>query len=43
MVAKSNETLIRGSKIDYFESLQRSGFKLENPNVRSDSCGCGGH
>jgi iron-sulfur cluster assembly protein len=43
MVAKSNETLIRGSKIDYFESLQRSGFKIENPNVRSGSCGCGGH
>jgi iron-sulfur cluster assembly protein len=43
MVAKAHETLIRGSKIDYFESLQRSGFKFENPNVHVEACGCGGH
>ena len=43
MVEKSNENLIRGSKIDYFESLQRSGFKFENPNVHVEACGCGGH
>lgn len=43
MVAKTHETLIRGSKIDYFESLQRSGFKIENPNVHAEACGCGGH
>lgn len=43
MVEKTNETLIRGSKIDYFESLQRSGFKIENPNVHAEACGCGGH
>ena len=43
MVEKDNETLIRGSKIDYFESLQRSGFKIENPNVHVEACGCGGH
>jgi iron-sulfur cluster assembly protein len=43
MVDKSNEELIRGSKIDYHESLQRSGFKIENPNVHAEACGCGGH
>lgn len=29
-----------GSEIDYIESLQSSGFKVSNPNVRS-ACGCG--
>jgi len=43
VVEGANADLIRGSKIDYFESVQRSGFKIENPNIRSDSCGCGGH
>jgi Fe-S cluster assembly iron-binding protein IscA len=43
MVEKSNESLIRGSKIDYFETVQRSGFKIENPNVQTQACGCGGH
>jgi len=43
LVAKQNAELIRGSKIDYYESVQRTGFKIENPNVRSDSCGCGAH
>ncbi len=43
MVEKGNADLIRGSKIDYFDSLQRTGFKIENPNVRAEGCGCGGH
>jgi iron-sulfur cluster assembly protein len=43
MVEKNNEVLIRGSKIDYFENVQRSGFKIENPNVHVEACGCGGH
>lgn len=29
-----------GSEIDYIDSLNASGFKISNPNVRS-SCGCG--
>lgn len=29
-----------GSEIDYIDSLQNSGFKVTNPNVRT-SCGCG--
>ena len=31
---------IKGSKIDYVDSLQGSGFKIVNPNAKS-SCGCG--
>ncbi|HYB06690.1 MAG TPA: iron-sulfur cluster assembly accessory protein [Nitrososphaerales archaeon] len=43
MAARSNADLLRGSKIDFVESLQRTGFKIENPNVHAEACGCGGH
>ena len=32
--------LVSGSVIDYQESLQGAGFKVENPNVVA-ACGCG--
>jgi len=41
MVDARNAGLIRGSKIDFHESLQRTGFKIENPNVHTEACGCG--
>lgn len=31
---------LNGTKIDYLESLEGSGFKFENPNVKT-TCGCG--
>jgi iron-sulfur cluster insertion protein len=31
---------LAGTEIDYVESLQGSGFKFSNPNVKS-TCGCG--
>jgi iron-sulfur cluster assembly accessory protein len=31
---------LKGSEIDYQDSLQGSGFKIKNPNVHS-TCGCG--
>ena len=31
---------LMGTEIDYVESLQGSGFKFSNPNVKS-TCGCG--
>ena len=31
---------LQGSKIDFLEGLQESGFKIDNPNAAS-SCGCG--
>jgi iron-sulfur cluster assembly protein len=43
MAGKADADLIRGSKIDFIESLQRTGFKIENPNVHAEVCGCGGH
>ena len=31
---------LQGAEIDYLETIQESGFKIENPNAVS-SCGCG--
>jgi iron-sulfur cluster assembly protein len=42
MIDEKNADLVRGSKIDYYETFQRSGFKIENPNVHAEACGCGG-
>ena len=33
-------TLLKGSKIDYLNTLNDSGFKISNPNA-SNTCGCG--
>ena len=30
----------RGASVDYLETIQESGFKIDNPNAVS-SCGCG--
>jgi iron-sulfur cluster assembly protein len=43
VVGQAEADIIRGSKIDFIESLQRTGFKIENPNVHAEACGCGGH
>jgi iron-sulfur cluster assembly protein len=31
---------LKGASVDYLETIQESGFKIENPNV-SSACGCG--
>ncbi len=31
---------VRGAVVDYVESLQGAGFKVENPNIVA-ACGCG--
>jgi|ERR1051325_9140052 iron-sulfur cluster assembly accessory protein len=31
---------LKGSTIDYVESIQGSGFRIQNPNAKT-SCGCG--
>jgi iron-sulfur cluster assembly accessory protein len=33
-------SFLKGSVVDYVDSLQGSGFKIQNPNVHS-TCGCG--
>ena len=43
MASQADAEMLRGSKIDFVESLQNTGFKLENPNVHAEACGCGGH
>ena len=43
MAAKADAEMLRGSKIDFIDSLQKTGFKIENPNVHAEACGCGGH
>jgi len=40
---KNNVDILKGSKIDYSETVQRRGFKIINPNVQAGGCGCGGH
>lgn len=43
-VDKGSLENIRGIEIDYVTSLERSGFKISNPNAKSGGgCGCGGH
>jgi len=40
LVDKLSLIYLRGSKIDFVENLQTSGFQIDNPNAAS-SCGCG--
>ena len=40
LVDKESLEFVSGSIIDYQESLQGAGFKVENPNVVA-ACGCG--
>ena len=39
-VDKYMMTMLKGSRIDYIDSLQGAGFKINNPNAKS-TCGCG--
>jgi iron-sulfur cluster assembly protein len=40
LVDSASLPYVKGSVIDYQESLQGAGFKVENPNVVA-ACGCG--
>jgi iron-sulfur cluster assembly protein len=40
LVDRKSFLYLRGTELDYSESLMDSGFKLNNPNVKR-SCGCG--
>ena len=41
LVDRKSFLYLRGTELDYSESLMDAGFKLRNPNVKR-SCGCGG-
>jgi len=41
-VEKNTIEVLEGTKIDYVENKEGSGFKIENPNVSAcDTCGSG--
>ena len=40
VVDPASAPYLKGATVDFVESLQESGFKIENPNA-SSSCGCG--
>ncbi len=40
IVDEKSALYLLGTRLDFFDSLQESGFKIENPNA-SNTCGCG--
>ena len=40
VVDKMSAPYLKGAKVDYIDSLQQSGFTIDNPNAQS-SCACG--
>jgi iron-sulfur cluster assembly accessory protein len=40
VVDPASAPYLKGASVDFVESIQESGFKIENPNA-SGSCGCG--
>jgi len=40
VVDPASAPYLKGATVDFVESLQESGFKIENPNA-TGSCGCG--
>jgi iron-sulfur cluster assembly accessory protein len=40
VVDQASAQYLAGATVDFVESLQESGFKIDNPNA-SGSCGCG--
>ena len=40
VIDEKSALYLMGSVLDYVDSLQESGFKIENPNA-SNTCGCG--
>ena len=40
VVDPASAPYLKGATVDFVESLQESGFKIDNPNAAS-SCGCG--
>src|SRR4051794_11361222 len=40
VVDPASAPYLKGSTVDFVESLQESGFKIDNPNA-AGSCGCG--
>ncbi|MEM3671151.1 MAG: iron-sulfur cluster assembly accessory protein [Thermoprotei archaeon] len=43
--SKESAEALRGSRVDYYEGLEGSGFVITNPNtpLEGGGCACGGH
>lgn len=40
-IDKDSFEKMKGSRIDYIETYEAAGFKIDNPNVTEGACGCG--
>ena len=40
VVDEKSALYLTGTKLDFIDTLQESGFKIENPNAKT-TCGCG--
>ena len=42
LIDQDSAPLMEGAEIDYMDGLMRSGFVINNPNIQSGGCACGG-
>lgn len=42
LIDPDSAPLMEGAEIDYMDGLMRSGFVINNPNIQSGGCACGG-
>ena len=42
LIDPDSAPLMEGAEIDYMDGLMKSGFVINNPNVQTGGCACGG-
>ena len=42
LIDSDSAPMMDGAEIDYMDGLMRSGFVINNPNIQSGGCACGG-
>ena len=42
LIDADSAPMMEGAEIDYMDGLMRSGFVINNPNIQSGGCACGG-
>ena len=42
LIDSDSAPMMEGAEIDYMDGLMRSGFVINNPNIQSGGCACGG-
>ncbi len=42
LIDPDSAPLMEGAEIDYMDGLMRSGFIINNPNIQTGGCACGG-